>query len=178
MDRIENLKKHMRIIEDFPKEGISYKDITTLLDRGDVFRETIDLLTEAVADLDYDMIMGIETRGFIMGAPMSYKTGKGFLMARKAGKLPGDLIAKTYSLEYGEATLEVDRDSVKSGAKILVVDDLIATGGSALAVCELVREAGGEVACALFLTELESLGGRKILEDQGIKVISLLRWDH
>lgn len=173
-----NLKDKMRIVEDFPSEGISYKDITTILQDKEAFQESVKVLEEALSGEDYDYILGIEARGFIFGAALAYATNSGFLMARKAGKLPGDLVNAKYALEYGHADIELDRDSFPEGARIVVLDDLLATGGTATAVCQLVEEIGGKVVTSLFLTELTELGGRKKLEDAGYGVKSILTWDH
>ena len=173
-----NLQEKMRIIEDFPTEGISYKDITTILSDKEAFQEAIHQLRVPLRDLDYDYIMGIEARGFIMGAALAYAEGKGFLMARKAGKLPGTTVSYSYDLDYGKATIELDMDSVPDGARVVVLDDLLATGGTAKACAKLIEKAGGQVALTLFLTELTDLPGRETLEKEGYKVVSLLQWDH
>lgn len=174
----KSLKDKMRIVEDFPSEGISYKDITTILQDRDAFQEAIQVLEDALEEETYDYILGIEARGFIFGSALAYATKTGFLMARKAGKLPGDLVNAEYALEYGHADIELDRDSFEEGARIVVLDDLLATGGTATAVCQLVEKIGGVVVTSLFLTELTELGGRKKLEQAGYAVKSILTWDH
>lgn len=173
-----DLREKMRIIEDFPSPGISYKDITTILQDKDALKEAIDCLAKATEELDFDYVLGIEARGFIFGSALAYSLGKGFLMVRKSGKLPGNLVQASYDLEYGQASIELDKDSLPKGAKVVVLDDLLATGGTALATCGLVAEAGGEVVSTLFLTELTDLGGREALEKAGYPVISILRWAH
>lgn len=173
-----DLRNKMRIIEDFPVEGVSYKDITTILQDKDAFQESIRLLADALEGIEYDFVLGVEARGFIFGAALAYAENKGFLMARKEGKLPGDLIQAEYSLEYGEAVIELDKDSVPEGARVVVLDDLLATGGTAKATCELVEEAGGQVVLSLFLTELTSLKGREVIEKAGYPVKTILKWDH
>ncbi len=178
MEAKEHIKQTMRIIEGFPAEGISYKDITPILQDPQVFHETVDALAKALEEQEFDYILGVEARGFIVGAAVAYTLHKGFLMARKPGKLPGNLIKQSYSLEYGEAAVEMDRDTLREGDRVVVMDDLLATGGTAEAACKLVEKAGGKVATTLFLTELTEVGGRKKLEAEGYPVISLLQWSH
>lgn len=177
MKDIINLKNKMRIILDFPKDGISYKDITPILQDKDTLNEMVEVLEDSVKDLEFDYILGIEARGFLLGMVLAYSLNKGFIMARKPGKLPGETVQMSYDLEYGKATMEIDKDSFEKGAKILVVDDLLATGGTANAVCSLVEKVGGEVAATLFLTELTGIGGRKVIEESGHNVISVLQWE-
>lgn len=172
-----NLKEKMRVIEGFPKAGISYKDITTILQDSVSLKEMVDALAAAIKDLDFDLIVGTESRGFIVGMPVAYALNKGFVMARKPGKLPGNLLSKSYKLEYGEATIEIDKDTIAPACKVIIMDDLLATGGTAKTTCDLVKEAGGIVVSCLFLTELTDLNGRKILEDAGYPVKSLLTWN-
>ncbi|MFR9280922.1 adenine phosphoribosyltransferase [Levyella massiliensis] len=176
MEKTVDLKKKMRVIEGFPGPGISYKDITTILSDPDALQAMVQQLADAADGLDFDYVLGTESRGFIVGVPVAAKLHKGFIMARKPGKLPGNLVRKSYTLEYGEASIEVDRDSIPNGARVLVMDDLLATGGTAKTACELVEAAGGVVAGTLFLTELTELGGRKALEDAGYEVRALLTW--
>lgn len=178
MDRREYLRSAMRIIEGFPAEGISYKDITTVLSDPKALRLMVEELSDALGGIEYDYVLGVEARGFICGSMVAVHNGKGFLMARKPGKLPGRLIRQEYDLEYGSTAIEIDVDSIPDGARIVVMDDLLATGGTAGAACQLVEKAGGVVAAVEFLTELEDLGGRKALEVQGRRVISILKWDH
>lgn len=176
MTKQMDLKKKMRVIEGFPGPGISYKDITTILSDADALKAMVEQLADAAKEWDFDYVLGTESRGFIVGVPVAALLHKGFIMARKPGKLPGNLIKKSYTLEYGEAAIEVDRDSISDGARVLVMDDLLATGGTAKTACELVEAAGGVVAGTLFLTELTDLGGRKVLEEAGYKVKALLTW--
>lgn len=172
------LKEKMRIIEDFPAPGISYKDITTILQDPKAFREMVDALCEALAGVSFDYILGVEARGFVCGAPVAYAMQKGFIMVRKPGKLPGRLVRQDYTLEYGEAAVEMDRDSLPKGARVVVMDDILATGGTAAASCALAKEVGAEVVRVQFLTELTSVGGRQALETRGYEVNALLQWDH
>lgn len=178
MESTYNLKEKMRVIEDFPGPGISYKDITTILSDSEALRAMIDQLSDAAKEFDCDYVLGTESRGFIVGVPVAAVLGKGFVMARKPGKLPGNLVSKSYTLEYGQAALEVDRDAIPDGARVLIMDDLLATGGTAKTACELVEAAGGVVAGALFLTELTSLPGRRVLEEAGVRVATVLQWEN
>lgn len=170
-----DLKSKVRVIEDFPKVGISFKDITTLLKDKDIFQETINQLAEAVKDYEFDYVVGIEARGFIMGAPLALKLGKGFIPIRKPGKLPGNIIQESYDLEYGSNSIEMDADSIKEGDKILVFDDLLATGGTALAACKLVERAGAQVVAVGFLIELTGLNGRDMISNY--PSFSIIKYD-
>ncbi|MGI6090607.1 MAG: adenine phosphoribosyltransferase [Saccharofermentanales bacterium] len=160
-----DLKEHLRHVPDFPKEGIDFIDITTILKDPELFGEAIRQMLDAVADLDFNLIVGIESRGFIMGAPLACAAGVGFVPVRKAGKLPAATVSVTYDLEYGSDTLEIHRDAINPGAKVLIVDDLLATGGTAKANIELVEKLGGEVVGLLFFIELDFLQGREELSD-------------
>lgn len=173
-----DLKEKMRVIEGFPGPGISYKDITTILQDPDALQAMVDQLVQALEGLSFDYILGTESRGFIVGVPVAVALHKGFLMARKPGKLPGRLLSQSYALEYGEATIEIDKDSIPVGARVVVMDDLLATGGTAKSACQLVEMAGGQVVTSLFLTELTELGGRKVLEEAGYPVRAILQWTH
>jgi adenine phosphoribosyltransferase len=166
-----NIKDKIRVVEDFPKEGISFKDITTLLQDGEAYKNAIDLCIEEVKDKDYDIIVGPEARGFLIGAPMSYATKKGFVPVRKPGKLPFETIKYEYELEYGTDTLEMHKDSIKPGQKVMIVDDLLATGGTTLSTIKLIEELGGEVVSVLFLIELSFLSGRDTLKGYDVKSI-------
>lgn len=166
-----NLKDKIRVVEDFPKEGISFKDITTLLQDGEAYKKAVDLCIEAAQDKEFDIIIGPEARGFLIGAPMSYATGKGFVPVRKPGKLPYETVKYEYELEYGTDALEIHKDSIKPGQKVLIVDDLLATGGTTLSTIKLVQQLGGEVVSVVFLIELEFLNGRDTLKDYDVKSI-------
>ena len=166
-----NLKDKIRVVEDFPKEGISFKDITTLLQDGEAYKKAVDLCIEAAEDKEFDIIIGPEARGFLIGAPMSYATGKGFVPVRKPGKLPHETVKYEYELEYGTDALEIHKDSIKPGQKVLIVDDLLATGGTTLSTIKLVQQLGGQVVSVVFLIELEFLNGRDTLKDYDVKSI-------
>ncbi len=166
-----NLVDKIRVIEDFPKEGISFKDITTLLQDGEAYKEAIDLCIDGVKDIDYDIIVGPEARGFLIGAPMSYATKKGFVPVRKPGKLPFETVQHEYELEYGTDVLEMHKDAIKPGDKVLIADDLLATGGTTLSTIKLVEQLGGEVVGMVFLIELAFLNGKDTLKDYDVRSI-------
>ena len=170
------LKSKIRVIEDYPVEGISFKDITTLLKDKEAFKESIDVLEKEVASLDFDYIVGIESRGFIFGAPLADRLGVGFIPVRKPGKLPAEIEKVSYDLEYGQNELEMHKDALNKGDKVLIIDDLIATGGSAQATAKLIESQGAKVAGFAFLIELTSLKAREKLSDY--KIISLVKYDH
>jgi adenine phosphoribosyltransferase len=159
----DDLRAKIREVPDFPKPGIRFYDITTLLRDADAFREVIDRMTAAVKDERIDLVVGMESRGFIFAAPMADRLGAGFVPVRKLGKLPAETIEVEYDLEYGTATLEIHRDAIVAGQRVLVVDDLLATGGTVLGTIELVRRLGGEIAGLSFMVELTALGGREKL---------------
>ncbi len=170
-----DLKKVIRNIPDFPKKGVVFRDITPLLKDSEAFRYSIDALAGKYKDVKFDAILGAEARGFIFGSVLAYKLGVGFIPVRKPGKLPFDTCQVSYSLEYGENILEMHLDAVKPGDKILIVDDLVATGGTAKAKAELVEKRGGEVIGFCFVIELEFLNPRKFLE--GYDVFSLVKYE-
>jgi len=171
-----DLEKIIRDVPDFPKPGIVFKDITTLLQDGDAFRLALNRMMKKYLDANagIDKVMGIEARGFILGAVLAYKLGCGFVPARKPGKLPYRSVREEYTLEYGSNSLEVHEDGIRPGEKVLVVDDLLATGGTALAAARLVEKLGGEVAGIEFLVELSFLHGRDKLSPY--KVSSLITY--
>jgi adenine phosphoribosyltransferase len=172
---MDALKKVIREVPDYPKKGILFYDITTLVKDPKAFAQALDAMCQRYIGQEIDAVVGVESRGFIFGAAMAYRMGTGFIMIRKPGKLPADVISETYALEYGEDTIEMHRDAVGKGQKVLVVDDLLATGGTAAAACKLIEKAGGEVAECCFMIELNFLDGRKKLDGQ--KVFSLLQYD-
>ena len=157
---LDDLRAKIREVPDFPKPGILFYDITTLLRDAEAFREVIDRMAEAVKGQRIDLVVGMESRGFIFAAPLADRLGAGFVPVRKLGKLPAETIEVEYDLEYGTATLEIHRDAISRGQRVLVVDDLLATGGTVLGTIELVRRLGGEIAGLSFMVELTTLGGR------------------
>lgn len=165
------LKDYIRNIKDYPKEGILFRDITTLLKDKDAFKLAIDKMAEQVKDKKIDLIVGAESRGFLIGSALAYKMNCGFIPVRKKGKLPYKTISEEYALEYGTDTLFMHEDAIKKGDNVLVVDDLIATGGTALAMIKMVEKLGGNVIGSSFLIELEELNGRKEIEKYPINVL-------
>lgn len=172
--KTEELKKLIRDVPDFPKKGIIFKDITTLIKNGPAFREIIDRISSLYSSGKIDRVIGVESRGFIFGAPVAYNLGAGIVPIRKKGKLPAETISYTYSLEYGEDTLQIHKDAVEKGQNILIVDDLLATGGTSKAAVNLVEKLGGKVAGIVFVIELEFLNGRQALK--GYRIDSLLKY--
>ncbi len=169
-----DLAGFIRNIPDFPKPGIQFKDITTLLDNAEAFRESVDRMTDFCRDRNIDRVVAIEARGFIFGAPVAYRIGAGVSLVRKKGKLPSDTLCATYELEYGEDELELHTGSVKPGERVVIIDDLLATGGTVRAAMDLMEKIPAEVDGACFLIELQGLGGREKLGD--IRVESLIKY--
>lgn len=170
-----NIKEKIRIIEGFPRAGISFKDITTLVHDKEAFKFTIDEMIKDLKEKDIDIIVGPEARGFIVGAPIAYGLGIGFVPIRKCGKLPADTIKIEYELEYGTDILEIHKDAIKPGQRVAIVDDLLATGGTILSVAKLVEELGGEIVSINFIIELTDLNGRQKLSDYNVN--SLIQYD-
>ena len=170
-----DLKKAIREIENFPKEGINFKDITTLMQDGETFKYTIDAFINELKDKNVDVIVGPEARGFLMGTPVAYGLGVGFVPVRKPGKLPSETISYSYGLEYGSDTLQIHKDAIKPGQRVAIVDDLLATGGTVDAVAKLVEKVGAEVVALDFAIELTELKGRDKLE--GYEIMSLVQYD-
>ncbi len=166
-----DLKKCIRDVPDFPEPGILFKDITPLLSNPEAFEQTIDWLAEDADSRQVDIIAGIESRGFIFGTPLALRLGLGFVPIRKPGKLPAETMSEEYTLEYGTNTIEMHTDAVEPGQRVLIVDDLLATGGTAAAAARLVERAGGVVAGLSFIIELEFLDGRKKLGDHDISAL-------
>jgi adenine phosphoribosyltransferase len=171
---VEELRAKIREIPDFPKPGILFYDITTLLKDPAAFRESIQLMMEPFKNERVDIVVGMESRGFIFSAPMAYELGAGLVPVRKLGKLPAETLSVEYALEYGSNTLEIHRDAIQPGQRVLIVDDLLATGGTVHGTIELVERLKGEVAGLAFLVELEFLKGRERLE--GRRVTSVIRY--
>ena len=169
-----DLKQHIRAIPDFPKPGILFYDITTLLKDPAAYREAIELMLAPYRDQRVDLVVGMESRGFIFSSPMAYELGTGLVPVRKLGKLPADTLTVEYALEYGSNTLEIHRDAIEPGQRVLIVDDLLATGGTVRGTIELVERLKGVVVGLAFLVELEFLNGRERLE--GRKVTSVVQY--
>jgi len=170
----ERLRSTIREIPDFPEPGVGFKDLTPLLADPVAFSSVVDAIVVRFGRGEIDKVVGIESRGFIVGAPVAYHFGAGFVPLRKAGKLPSKTIARTYDLEYGQATLEIHADAFQAGERVLIVDDVLATGGTARAACDLVEQAGGMISGLAFVVELGFLGGMKRLADYD--VMSLLTY--
>lgn len=171
------IKSKIRTVPHYPKQGIQFRDITTLLKDPEGFRATVDELVRRYKDVKIDKIAGIESRGFILGAPLAYALGKGFVPIRKKGKLPAETIGHDYALEYGTDRIEIHTDAIEKGEKILLVDDLIATGGTAEAACVLIEKMGGKIVECCFIIDLPDIGGRARLEKHGQKVFALCEFE-
>lgn len=169
-----DLKSKIRSIADFPEKGIIFRDITTLLKEAEGMHQAIEQMEQKLEGLEYDIVLGPESRGFLFGMPIAYNQKKGFVPVRKKGKLPAKTLSKEYALEYGVATIEIHQDAIEKGQKVVIVDDLLATGGTAKAIVEMVEEMGAEVVAIDFLIELEELQGRKTL--QGYRVESVVKY--
>jgi adenine phosphoribosyltransferase len=170
-----DLKAMMRTVPDFPKAGINFIDITTLIRDAEALRDVVKRLADAFRDTEIDVVTGIESRGFIFGAAVAIELGVGFVPIRKPGKLPAATTAETYELEYGTDTIEIHNDAIRAGQNVLMIDDLLATGGTMAAACRLVERLGGKVAGIAFLVELTFLGGREKLA--GHTIVSLTHYD-
>ena len=171
---MKKVEEYVRTIPDFPEPGIMFRDVTSVLQDPEGLQLSIGGITEALKDLDFDVVVGPESRGFIFGVPVAYNLHKGFVPVRKKGKLPCETVEMSYSLEYGQATIEMHKDAIRPGQKVVIIDDLIATGGTIEAIIKLVEQLGGEVVRVCFLMELEGLEGRKKLE--GYDVFSLISY--
>jgi len=169
-----DLKKYIRSIQDYPKKGILFRDITTLIKDKNAFKNCIDQLSKILRNLNYDKIAAIESRGFIFASPLSYNLSKPYILLRKKDKLPAERYSVDFELEYGKATLEIHKDSISPKEKIIIIDDLIATGGTAEAAAKLIEKSGGIVAGFIFVINLFDLGGKKLLEKKGYKSFSLI----
>jgi adenine phosphoribosyltransferase len=174
MDKLKFLEQSIRNIPDFPKPGILFRDITTLLKNGRAFKIAIDLLYKEYKDRKIDKVLAVESRGFVLGSVLAYKMGKGIILVRKKGKLPYKTVSASYSLEYGRDTLEIHEDAISPGEKVLVIDDLLATGGTVSAVLDLVKKLKAKVAGIAFVIELVDLKGREKLK--GFPIFSLIKF--
>ena len=170
----DEFKKYIRDIPDFPKKGVIFRDITNLLKNGDMFQKTIDKIAYRFSEEEIDIICSVEARGFILGAALSHAMGAGFVPIRKKGKLPWNTHQQSYELEYGQDELEIHTDAISSGARVLFVDDVLATGGTAKAAVDIINKMKGKLVCAVFLIELKELKGRNKLEE--VPVYSLIQY--
>jgi adenine phosphoribosyltransferase len=167
-----NLKAKIREIPDWPKKGVNFKDITTLLEDGAAFRQAVDEMAAPYLGQKIDKVVGIDARGFLLAAPIAYKLGAGLAIVRKKGKLPSRTVEQEYTLEYASNTIAMHDDTIKPGEQVILIDDLCATGGTALAACDLIEKLGGKILAVSFLIDLPFLGGSKKLKDRGLEV----RW--
>lgn len=172
---MKELKDYVRTIPDFPEEGIMFRDVTTVLQDPDGLKLAIDGMQEKIKDLEFDIIVGAESRGFLFGMPLAYNLNKAFVPVRKKGKLPAETISESYNLEYGQATLEIHKDAIRPGQKVVIIDDLIATGGTLEAIIKLVERLGGEVIRICCLIDLPELGGKEKIKDY--KVDSVIAFE-
>ena len=168
---MKKIEEYVRSITDFPEPGIIFRDVTSILQDPDGLKLSIDLIQEKLEGLDFDVIAGTESRGFIFGVPVAYNMHKAFVPVRKKGKLPCETVSREYALEYGTAAIEIHKDAIKPGQKVVVIDDLIATGGTIEAAVKLIEELGGEVVKVVFLMELAGLKGRERLKDYDVESV-------
>ena len=168
---MKDLKEYVRTIPDFPEKGVMFRDITSVLQDPDGLKLAIDKMQEKIKNLEFDVVLGAESRGFLFGMPIAYNLNKSFVPVRKKGKLPGETISESYSLEYGQATLEIHKDAIKPGQKVVIIDDLIATGGTLEASVKLVERLGGEVAKICCLIDLPELGGKERLKNYDVETV-------
>ena len=171
------IKSKIRTVPHWPKQGVMFRDITTLLKDKEGYNRMIELLTRRYKKMKIDFVAGIESRGFITGSVLAHKLGVGFIPIRKSGKLPAETVSEEYELEYGKDKIEIHKDAIYEGNKILLVDDLIATGGTALAACKLIKKLGGEIVECSFIVDLPDLGGKKRLEKEGYKVFNIVEFE-
>ncbi|MCU0847897.1 MAG: adenine phosphoribosyltransferase [Spirochaetes bacterium] len=171
------IKSKIRTVPHFPKEGIMFRDITTLLKDAQGFRKVVDELVQRYTGEGIDIVVGLEARGFILGGAVAHQLGKGFVPIRKAGKLPAETESYEYKLEYGSDTIEIHRDSINKGDRVLLIDDLLATGGTAMAGAKLIEKLGGKIVEMAFIIDLPDVGGRKKIEKEGYKVFALCEFE-
>ena len=169
-----DLKKYIRSIPDYPKKGILFRDITTLIKDNKVFNYTVDKIVDTIKDINFDKVVGIESRGFIFASTVAYKLCKPLILIRKKNKLPADTYSEDFELEYGKSTIEIHKDSIEKNEKTIIIDDLIATGGTAEASAKLIEKSEGKVAGFIFVINLFDLGGKKLLENKNYKIFSLI----
>ncbi|PWI35061.1 adenine phosphoribosyltransferase [Vibrio albus] len=176
-DTISLIKSSIKSIQDYPKPGILFRDVTSLMENADAYKATIGLLLNQYKNHGFTKVVGTEARGFLFGAPLALELGVGFVPVRKPGKLPRETVAETYELEYGMDTLEIHTDAIEKGDKVLMVDDLLATGGTIEATTKLIRQLGGEVEHAAFVINLPDIGGDERLKGLGLNVYSICEFD-
>ena len=174
VDVMKKIEDYIRTIPDLPEDGVMFRDISTVLSDKDGLRMAVDQMAASLGNEEFDIVVGPESRGFIFGVPIAYNMHKAFVPVRKKGKLPGETVSVEYDLEYGSAELEVHKDAIKPGDRVVIVDDLIATGGTTEAICKLIEKLGGKVVKIVFLIELEGLKGRDKLKDYNL--ISIVRY--
>ena len=168
---MKKIEEYVRSIPDFPEPGIIFRDVTSVIQDADGLQLAIDSMQDCLKGVDFDVITGLESRGFIFGMPIAYNLHKPFVLVRKAGKLPCETVSRTYELEYGSATIEMHKDAIVPGQKVVIVDDLIATGGTTEAIIKLIEQLGGEVVKIIFLIELEGLKGREKLSGYDVDAV-------
>jgi len=171
-----DLKNHIRSIPDYPKKGILFRDITTLIKDERAFKYTIDQIAEKIKDLNFEKIVAIESRGFVFAAPIAYKLSKSLILIRKKNKLPADTFSEEFKLEYGKATVEIHKDSINKNDKVVIIDDLIATGGTAVAAAKLIEKSEGKIETFVFVINLFDLGGKDLLKKKSYKAIELINF--
>ena len=174
---MSDIKDKIKTYPNWPKEGVMFRDINSLLNDKEGLKILMDKLIERYKDVDFDTVAGIESRGFITGSLLAHALGKSFVLIRKPGKLPGEVESEEYELEYGKDKIEVQKEAIKHGAKVLLVDDLIATGGTMLAACNLIKKLGADVVECSFVIDLPDLGGKKKLKDAGYNVFNLVEFE-
>ena len=171
-----DLKNYIRSIPDYPKKGILFRDITTLIKDAQAFKYTVDKMVEMTTNLNFDRVVAVESRGFIFASAVAYKLSKSLILIRKKNKLPADSYSEDFELEYGKATIEIHKDSIQKNERVIIIDDLIATGGTAKAAAKLVEKSGGKVESFLFVINLFDLGGKDLLERESYKTIALINF--
>ena len=169
-----DLKKYIRSIPDYPKKGILFRDITTLIKDNQAFKYTVDKIADMITDINFDKVVGIESRGFVFASAIAYKLSKPLILIRKKNKLPSEKYSEDFELEYGKATIEIHKDSIKKNEKVIIIDDLIATGGTAMAAARLVKKSSGKIESFIFVINLFDLNGKNLLEKESYKVLSLI----
>ena len=169
-----NLKNYIRSIPDYPKKGILFRDITTLIKDAKAFNYTIDKMAEMIKDLNFNRVVAVESRGFVFASVLAYKLSKSLILVRKKNKLPADTFSEDFELEYGKATIEIHKDSIQKNDKVIIIDDLVATGGTSKAAAKLVEKSDGKVECFVFVINLFDLGGKDLLEKESYKTIALI----